>query len=268
MRVQDYLTYPPVGRCIYCGAVNGPLSREHIVPYALGGNWILQKASCAECAKKTCQTESVCTNERYGMLYAWRNKHRMQSRSGWKGRENITLQVRKSDGSIEDRAFETKDAPAAMYGFVFPPAGIIEGREPSNTVDVVMKIRSSIPTKGFPQAGEAMKLTTGYPTAFVQMIAKIGYAFAAAETGTDDLLPGVADIILWREANVFHLIGGGLPASDGFVNDLSPAKLGHVLQLHELRTRGQYFMLASVRLFADHGMPTCHVVVRHRILHE
>lgn len=41
--------YQPVNVCIYCGGT-GALSDEHIIPFGLGGRWVLPKASCAECA--------------------------------------------------------------------------------------------------------------------------------------------------------------------------------------------------------------------------
>lgn len=49
--VQQKRTYPPVGRCIYCGTKEGDLTDEHIVPFALGGNMILPKASCIPCQR-------------------------------------------------------------------------------------------------------------------------------------------------------------------------------------------------------------------------
>ncbi|MCC6942212.1 MAG: hypothetical protein IT551_11465, partial [Novosphingobium sp.] len=41
-------TYAPVGRCIYCGTTEGPLTTEHIIPYCMGGNLKLPEASCEE----------------------------------------------------------------------------------------------------------------------------------------------------------------------------------------------------------------------------
>src|SRR3546814_4848160 len=45
--------YEPVGYCIYCGADSDPsgLTDEHIIPRALGGDRILQKASCKPCQR-------------------------------------------------------------------------------------------------------------------------------------------------------------------------------------------------------------------------
>jgi hypothetical protein len=39
-----------VGRCIYCDAEDGKLTREHIVPLGLGGTFVLPAASCTACA--------------------------------------------------------------------------------------------------------------------------------------------------------------------------------------------------------------------------
>src|SRR5215467_13531941 len=46
------ITYPPVGRCIYCpdGAGEGD---EHIIPYSLNGTQILPRASCHDCERIT-----------------------------------------------------------------------------------------------------------------------------------------------------------------------------------------------------------------------
>jgi hypothetical protein len=51
--------YLPVGKCIYCGSDGGlkGLSDEHMVPFSLGGDAILPKASCAACATETSKIE-------------------------------------------------------------------------------------------------------------------------------------------------------------------------------------------------------------------
>src|SRR4051812_37896737 len=45
--------YPPKKCCIYCGRGDIQLTDEHIVPFALGGSHLLQKASCLVCADIT-----------------------------------------------------------------------------------------------------------------------------------------------------------------------------------------------------------------------
>lgn len=49
--------FKPVGACIYCGATQGRLTEEHIVPKGLGGTLVLPDSSCDPCAKLTSQFE-------------------------------------------------------------------------------------------------------------------------------------------------------------------------------------------------------------------
>lgn len=62
MKVRDNIQgrrYPPVGKCVYCGSDGGTkgLSDEHMVPFSLGGDAVLPKASCAACATETSKIE-------------------------------------------------------------------------------------------------------------------------------------------------------------------------------------------------------------------
>src|SRR6186713_2037472 len=74
-------TYPPVGKCIYCGTSKGKLSDEHIVPLGLGGKTILPEASCSVCADITSAIEGHCQGRmlgplRIGLNYPTRHKKR------------------------------------------------------------------------------------------------------------------------------------------------------------------------------------------------
>src|SRR3546814_3930149 len=60
------ITYPPVGQCIYCGSTKEPLGKEHIIPYGLGGNLVLPKASCKGCEAITGGFEQVCLRTMFG----------------------------------------------------------------------------------------------------------------------------------------------------------------------------------------------------------
>jgi len=59
--------YLPVNLCIYCSATDA-LSEEHIVPFGLGGRWVLPKASCAGCASKTSTFEQTCQRTMFGPM--------------------------------------------------------------------------------------------------------------------------------------------------------------------------------------------------------
>src|SRR4051794_6006927 len=58
-----------IGECIYCGTTDPPLTREHVMPRGLGGNWspsgytdalVLQNASCVRCQRITQRIEHDC----------------------------------------------------------------------------------------------------------------------------------------------------------------------------------------------------------------
>ena len=74
--MSDVFHYPPVGRCIYCGATD-ELTDEHIIPFSLGGVLILDKASCngtKGCNKKTHKFEGVVARQIFGKFRA---KHKL-----------------------------------------------------------------------------------------------------------------------------------------------------------------------------------------------
>src|ERR1700726_1460580 len=58
-----------IGRCIYCGATSDEveLTREHIVPFALGGTYVLEQASCADCQYHTKHIEQNVLRPMLGM---------------------------------------------------------------------------------------------------------------------------------------------------------------------------------------------------------
>jgi hypothetical protein len=64
-RMNRAHTYPPVGKCIYCGSDGGAgrLDREHIIAKSLGGMLVLPGASCIECAKATSAVERQIARE-------------------------------------------------------------------------------------------------------------------------------------------------------------------------------------------------------------
>src|SRR5438477_8029980 len=52
------------GVCIYCGSDGGAsgLRREHVVPFSLGGRYVLQKASCRACEDVTKKLDGYLAN--------------------------------------------------------------------------------------------------------------------------------------------------------------------------------------------------------------
>jgi hypothetical protein len=70
-------TFDAVGHCIYCGAVGGKLTREHIVPLSLGGTFVLPASSCTACAGITSAFERKVLR---GPMWAVRAHLQLKSR--------------------------------------------------------------------------------------------------------------------------------------------------------------------------------------------
>src|SRR5262245_1110250 len=90
--------FPPVGRCIYCDTADGPLSKEHVIPFGLGGNFILPRASCKACAKITSAFERTCLRQMYGDL---RTKYGAPSRRPKKRPKYIPLIVNRGGEHVQ-----------------------------------------------------------------------------------------------------------------------------------------------------------------------
>jgi hypothetical protein len=114
--------FSPVGACIYCGDAGSDLSDEHIVPYALNGNWILPKASCAKCAYITGQL--IEQRVLRGELRHLRAALNFQTR---KPAEQPTLVRLRAEG--RDIDIPIQECPILMHFIRFPAPGILDGRE-------------------------------------------------------------------------------------------------------------------------------------------
>ena len=125
--------FPPIGRCIYCGSAGGgkALGDEHIVPYSLGGNAILQQASCADCAAITSRLERYAAREIFELM---RSFLRIQSRSDKRKKSTrpdyIPIVFTTPEGE-ETRQIPRAEAPPLLMLPLFNPPGILIGQHPT-----------------------------------------------------------------------------------------------------------------------------------------
>jgi len=89
-----------------------------------------------------------------------------------------------------------------------------------------------------------------------RMLGKIGHAFAAAELGTDRFKPALIDMILNGVPDYFNHIGGEPELAR---NPTSNAL--HEIGLGYQRVNGKDYVVAKIRLFANHMGPIYYVVV-------
>jgi hypothetical protein len=81
------------GACIYCGARGVRLDDEHVVPLSLGGQHILEDASCLSCADITTKFERDVARDMWGDA---RNSYNVRSRRKRKRKTHIASGCRPS----------------------------------------------------------------------------------------------------------------------------------------------------------------------------
>jgi hypothetical protein len=252
--------YAPVGACIYCGnTTTSKLSDEHIVPYALNGNWILQKATCEKCAYVTGQLieQRVLRGELRHLRAALGFQTRRPS-------ERPTLIRIQADG--RDIDVPINECPIMMHFITFPSPGILEGREPAPGINPIGNITISWgpdPKQFAAQRGikQLSGQSTLRPAEFGRMIAKIGYSWIIARFGLKSIAENfVNPVILGSSDRIGHLIGC---VSVDVPKPLTANE--HVLQPVMYKGGGpsgdNSLLAVRVKLFADSSTPVYEVVI-------
>src|SRR3954453_11909244 len=76
------------GACIYCGTRGVELLDEHVVPFSLEGQHILEGASCRTCADITSRFEGDVAQDMWGDA---RNSYNVRSRRKRKRKAHVVL---------------------------------------------------------------------------------------------------------------------------------------------------------------------------------
>lgn len=111
-----------VGRCIYCGATSG-LSREHVLPYGLGGDLVLNGASCGTCSTETSRFELRLLR---GHWWPYRLCLGLPSRRSGEQVPDLPVKVKRQDGT-EWQAYIPMASQTIAMAFVFDPPSILSG---------------------------------------------------------------------------------------------------------------------------------------------
>lgn len=202
------------GRCIYCPntpeqSAGGRLSEEHIVPYALSGEWTIAGASCSECAKVTSRFEGEV------LRICWQaERAALGLRSRRKKDIPATFRVSVQG---ESETLTTEAAPADRPAIIPLPVFTAPGANPDGVemIDVVPINLLDATEKAFLLAQQTVQpdeMGTGVtrtvevdvrvrPLPFARLVAKIGHALAVAqfgiaafdETYVTDFIRGITD---------------------------------------------------------------------------
>lgn len=258
--------YDAANVCIYCGATID-LRTEHIMPYALGGNWLFPKASCTDCGKKTSAFEGTCARSMLGplrMLYGVQSR-RMKDRP-----ETSPLKVRRRPGEN----WTTVEIRRDEYPFVVVlplyvmPDELTGGRqEVRNAATAKLWVKGAAGYLGMEQhldvLARRLNVVQIEPVGetvndvFCMMLAKIAHSFATAELGVGAFIPLVTHIVRDRDVSDRAQFIGGLP------DEWTPSPDLHEIAFYPTDHTPD-LVAVKVRPFACLGTPAYVVVVGRR----
>ncbi len=265
-RMERQQRYPGIGRCIYCGAADGPLTDEHIIPDAIGGRLILEGASCNACAAETHAFEGhacdTCRPIRRQLGFPSKTK-------GRRARERAATEKFILDLDGRRVKVPVGEFPGLFVHLAYPLPGILLGAAIEDRLltggihaielmpgfgerlnDVREKYRANkVSIVGVDKSNRTDKEDTG------RMLAKIAHAYAVAELGPDAFTPALVNIILGRRPfNLPHYVGSQAQTTDE-ASDL------HEIGIDTTGLDGGRYVVVRVRLFASFKGPAHYVVV-------
>lgn len=245
--------------CIYCGASSGRLTNEHVFPYALGGELVLPKSSCSQCAQKTSQLELFVLRRMFGKA---RTKLNMRSRKPDKRPKRYPITLTMPDGSKRDHDVAGDKYPFHCTFPTYPPARALRGLLPSE----VDELRIGVWSLCDEDQVERLKVQYGAvdislhmmdlnSSIFCRFLAKIahGYAFA---TEAQDYIPLTRDFILGAEVDPNFLVG-----CEDAITFQRDADEGLFLRTWISRSFYPGFVVAFIQFFPSEDAPVYHVLV-------
>ena len=261
-------TYAAVNRCIYCGT-NEKLSDEHIIPFGLGGRWVLPKSSCAECAKKTSAFEHTCQRTMFGPL---RMYYDLPTRRRKERPKKLPLKVKLTPNA----EWSVIDVDQEVYPFLvlFPLLQMpdeLSGDTTSGERGAAVKnlwIRAASFRDGIMPHLAALiaelNVADIEPTAtvrapeFFRMLAKIAHSFAVAEMRMGSFSPFLTPVICDADTSNSVQYIGGLQHTEPVAGGIHQLSFGsHTCARPDI-------VAVRIRLLAALETPTYYVAVGRR----
>jgi hypothetical protein len=246
----------PVGECIYCGSQEG-LSREHVIPFALSGDLVLQAASCEECSQATKRFETRLLR---GVLRQLRVHRDLRSRSKHRDApRHYDLEVLR-DGQTETVRLAAEDHPILVPFPRYSVPGFFRTNYDRGIQleGVVGYSLGKDPRTLCEELGvDDIRVTQKFPAVdFAQLIAKIGWGFLVA-SGQHVDLAGTPEV-LTDIRGVTDQIGRWVGT---YPDSLVRRKRGTLHVVSIFRDQRLGVMHVGVQLFADYGTPHYGVVL-------
>lgn len=242
-----------IGRCIYCGSTED-LTDEHIIPFGLQGQWVLENASCKACAKITSAFEhDILRNAWLSARAAIGIKTRHKKKRPGK----FPLVLEKADGSTEERLVIPQEHLSALPFLVFPLPTSLGGPNTTKGINwnwdmhaITFGAQYDALRRDHPDALRIGSKVDFEPVNFAKMIGKIGYGMAVASFGLERVCNSqVISAILGKTDDIGRWVGGSATP-----RNYDPNEPGlHKVTVEE--KNGSTELRVYVTLFAQFGGP-------------
>lgn len=247
--------YDTKGCCIYCGDKNSRRSKEHIVPYSLGGGHVLRDASCLKCADITKRFEQHVARDLWGdarTAYGAPTRHKRE-------RKRIII-VPAPENETPPLKVPASEYPGAFVFYKMSPAGLLQGFSEDVDISRFWKMvvvdddnRRERFIKKYP--GKHRVRFRHVPESFGRLLAKIGYGQVMTMLDPGDFSPICLPYILGDQNNLSYVVGGTLE------NQIPQPENGYSISTVGFGSREKFMIIALVRLWANIHSPAYHVVV-------
>lgn len=237
--------------CIYCKATNVRLTKEHIVPYFIGGQHVIERASCDACADITKKFEQDVARELWGDA---RNAAQAPSRRKKHRPKNLSV------GHPKVISVLYSDYPATFVFYKMPLPGIMLGAKADMDISGVWKLIALSDDKKLKSFKSKHKtnVTAKFrhvPESFGRMIAKIGYGHILTQLDIADFEPIILPFILGEKKNISYVVG-----CKG-VDEPPIENIGYKLSTVVSVMPECSYVIAEVRLLSNYHSPTYLAVV-------
>ncbi len=181
--ILDTYRTDPINQCVYCGSKDD-LTDEHVVPFALGGRYILSKSSCTKCAAITSKIERSVLR---GFMLEARTVGNFPTRNEKSRPKTLPLEIKKN-GVFTSIELLPQDHPGILTLPIFKSAGfrdnvneveglVIAGNESIGFGKDINEIGKSL-------NAEEIRLTQDLDVwSYARMLSKIAYCSAVASLG-------------------------------------------------------------------------------------
>ncbi|MCC0808851.1 hypothetical protein FPV16_22040 [Methylobacterium sp. W2] len=230
------------------------------MPYSLAGAWILQQASCEECADTTKRFEQDVTRNLFG---PFRSFHKMPTRRKDERLTHVDLLVENGNSPIRIRQpiAKCKYIPLIMPFFAEPGIQLDAPPDKTYALEPIMW-QEPLPDfmKSFaygivlPGINISMELKFKSDN-FLRLIAKIAHASSVIRFGIDAAEWMLPDYILGRKSNIRYLVGsiGQLRNFDEGTNWFAREDV--------ILIEGVRYLTCTISLFCMKGCPVYSAIV-------